>query len=89
MPDREKACQCFRAIGRTGCDVWQDAEKVRQLRSRFAQRLDVRHKVRLAFSLAAALLDGLFEHPAGVLSLCHRHAGSRSSTVPKWFFPAC
>jgi hypothetical protein len=36
--------------------VQQDAEKVRQLRSRFTQRLDVRNKVRLTSSLAAALL---------------------------------
>jgi hypothetical protein len=40
-------------------------------------------------SLAAALLDvldGLFEHPAGVVSSCSRHAGHRSAAVPKWFF---
>ena len=42
----------------------QDAEKVRQQRSRIAQRLTVRQKVRLASSLAAALLDGHFAHPA-------------------------
>ena|SRR5437016_14654493 len=42
----------------------QDAEKVRQRRSRIAQRLNVRDRVRLASSLAAALLDELFEHPA-------------------------
>jgi len=76
----------------------QDAEKVRQLRSRFAQRLNVEAKflgdrkhsggfsVRqdplqrrpvhtkcglylLASSLAAALLNGLFEHPAVGFSL--------------------
>jgi hypothetical protein len=37
------------------------AEKSHQLRSRGAQRLAVRTRVRLAFSLAAALLDGIFE----------------------------
>jgi hypothetical protein len=42
----------------------QDAEKVRQRRSRIVQRLNVPKRVRLASSLAAALLDGLFEHPA-------------------------
>jgi hypothetical protein len=42
----------------------QDAEKVRQRRSRFAQILNVPQRVRLRSSLAAALLDGLFEHPA-------------------------
>jgi len=52
-------------------DYEQDAEKVRQLRSRLAQKLDVRHKVRLASSLAAALLGGLFEHPAGYSSVVH------------------
>ena len=35
----------------------QDAEKGRQLRSRCAQRLDVRNRVRLASSLAAALSE--------------------------------
>ena len=43
--------------------VQQDAEKVRQRRSRIAQRLNV-PKRPPASSLAAALLDGLFEHPA-------------------------
>ena len=43
---------------------WQDAEKVRQHRSRVAQILNVPQRVRLRSSLAAALLNGLFEHPA-------------------------
>jgi hypothetical protein len=42
----------------------QDAEKFRQRRSRFAQILNVPQRVRFRSSLAAALLDGLFEHPA-------------------------
>jgi len=42
----------------------QDAEKVLQLRSRFVQILNVPQRVRLGPSLAAALLEGLFEHPA-------------------------
>jgi len=37
------------------------AEKFHQLRSRGTQRLAVRTRVRLALSLAAALLDGTFE----------------------------
>jgi hypothetical protein len=43
----------------------QDAEKARQRRSRIAQRLNVPKRTASASSLAAALLDGLFEHPAG------------------------
>jgi len=40
--------------------------------------------VRLASSLAAALLNGLFEHPAGVFSCCatrgdHRNTSSQYS----------
>ena len=42
----------------------QDAETVRQRRSRIVQILNVPQRVRLRSSLAAALLDGLFEHPA-------------------------
>jgi hypothetical protein len=42
----------------------QDAEKILQLRSRFVQILNVPQRVRLGPSLAAALLEGLFEHPA-------------------------
>jgi hypothetical protein len=45
--------------------VKQDAEKVRQHRSRIVQTLNVPLRVRLGPSLAAALLNGLFEHPAG------------------------
>jgi predicted TIM-barrel fold metal-dependent hydrolase len=48
-----------------GLMLQQDAVKVRQRRSRIAQRLNVRQRVRFASSLAAALLDGLFAHPAG------------------------
>jgi hypothetical protein len=46
-------------------DPLQDVEKARQLRSRIAQRLNVSNRIRLASSLAAASLDGLFDHPAG------------------------
>ena len=45
----------------------QDAEKVRQRRSRIVQTLNVPERVRLGPSLAAALLDELFEHPAGTI----------------------
>jgi hypothetical protein len=90
----------------------QDAEKVRQQRSRFAQRLNVEEEflggrkhwrgfsVRqdlsywrtahtkcglylLGPSLAAALLDSLFEHPAGRFSCCATCANYRSSRVPQ------
>jgi hypothetical protein len=43
---------------------WQAAEKVCQQRSRIVQNLNVPQRVRLRSSLAAALLDGLFEQPA-------------------------
>ena len=48
----------------------QDAEKVRQRRCRFAQRLPVPNKVRVASSLAAALLDGFLSILRGVFSSC-------------------
>ena len=37
------------------------------------------------FDSPAALLDGLFEHPAGVCSFCPRRAGYRSNASPRWF----
>ena len=40
-----------------------DVEKARQHRSRIVQTLNVPQRVRLGPSLAAALLNGLFEHP--------------------------
>jgi hypothetical protein len=49
--------------------IKQDAEKCRQRRSRIVQTLNVPGRVRLGSSLAAALLDGLFEHPAGLVLL--------------------
>jgi hypothetical protein len=45
-----------------------DAEKARQHRSRIAQSSTYR-SVRLASSLAAALLNGLFEHPEVIEAL--------------------
>jgi hypothetical protein len=42
----------------------QDAEKDLQQRSRIARTLNVPKNVRLGSSLAAALLEGLFDHPA-------------------------
>mgnify|MGYP001582117684 CR=1 FL=1 len=44
----------------------QDAETVRQRRSRIVQILNVPQRVRLRSSLAVALLDSLFEHPANL-----------------------
>ena len=43
---------------------WQDVEEAIQLRSPIAQRLNVWEGIRFVSSLAAALLEGLFEHPA-------------------------
>jgi len=60
MPDRPFADR------RTAClSFGQDAEKARQRRSRIVQILNVPQRARLRSSLAAALLSGLFEHPAG------------------------
>ena len=42
----------------------RDAEKDRQRRSRIVQILNVPQRVRLGPSLAAASLDGCFDHPA-------------------------
>ena len=50
----------------------QDPEKDRQHRSRIDQILNVPQRVRLRSSLAAALLDNLFEHPAADVSLVRR-----------------
>lgn len=52
--------------------IWQDAEKASQGRSRLAQRLTVRPRVGFASPLAAALLDGLFAHPARLFSVVSR-----------------
>ena len=52
------------AVGRN-IGSWQSVDKVRQRRSRGAQRLDVRQRVRFASLLAAALLDGLSKQTAG------------------------
>ena len=37
------------------------------------------------FNSPAALLDGLFEHPAEAFSSCSRHTIHQSATMPKWF----
>ena len=55
---------------------WQAAEKVRQHRSRIVQILNVPQRVHLRSSLAAALLDGHFEQPAGSGIL---------ATMPRYF----
>ena len=60
MPDRPSADR------RTAClPFGQEAEKARQRRSRIVQILNVPQRARLRSSLAAALLSGLFEPPAG------------------------
>jgi hypothetical protein len=68
----------------------QDVEKVVQLCSRGAQRLDVQNRVGLASSLAAAALEGsLFEHSARsyVVTRDIRTIGFR--TVHNRFSTAC
>jgi hypothetical protein len=67
----------------------QDAEKGRQLRSRIAQRLNVRLRVRFASLLAVALLDGLFDHPADSLHIVCDFAPSVFSETPKHFSTTC
>jgi hypothetical protein len=47
--------------------IEQNAEKDRQRRSRIVQILNVPQRVRLRSSLAAALLDSLFEHSATLI----------------------
>jgi hypothetical protein len=51
-------------LGHAALLLEQDAEKARQRRSRIVQILNVPQRVRLESSLAAALLNKLFEHPA-------------------------
>ena len=58
----------------------QDAEKVRQQRSRIVQTLNVPQRIRLGPSLAEALLDSLFEHPVGVLP-CVSHVWTIESSA--------
>ena len=49
-----------------GLRPYQDAEKIRQRRSRFIEILNVPHRgYASGFDSPAALLDGLFEHPLG------------------------
>ena len=76
--------------GLVGDQGTQNAETVCQQRSRLAQTLNVPQRVRLGPSLAAALLDNLFEHPAGsVLLLCHTCGPSRFGRVAIIFQSAC
>jgi hypothetical protein len=50
---------------------WQDAEKYRQWRSRLAQRLTARHRVRFTSSLTAALLATFFRILHGCSAFTH------------------
>jgi hypothetical protein len=52
-------------------EVWQDAEKARQLRSRLIEILNVPLRVRLRFRFACGLADSLFEHPGITLTADH------------------
>ena len=66
-------------------------------RSRIVQTLNVPQRVRLGTSLAAclcvsarrqaALLDSLFEHPAGVLSCCGTRPDYRNTLLLSAVFP--
>lgn len=47
----------------------EDVETSRQRRSRIPRTLNVHETVRFGPSLAAALLNSLFEHPLGVLNI--------------------
>jgi len=64
----------------------QDVEKGLRHCSRVAQSLNVRQRVRLGFSLAAAALGGLFDHPAGMLFRCPHRDGRDIRLCPKRFF---
>ena len=66
----------------------QNGEKARQLCSRIAQRLNVRNGVRLAFSLTAASLDGLFDHPVDSLPVICDSTASVGSETPQCFSAA-
>ena len=63
--------------------VSKSAEKVRQRLSRFVQTLNVPQRVRLGPSLAAALLNSLFEHSSGEFFSCPDREGYRNAAVPK------
>ena len=56
-------------------------------RFRIVQTLNVPQRVRLGPSLAAALLDGLFEHPAGVFSCCGTRPDYRNTVLLSVVFP--
>ena len=58
-------------------EVWQDAEKARQLRSRLIEILNVPLRVRLRVRFACGLADSLFEHPE------ISHATAPLSKMPK------
>ncbi len=71
------------------CSLYPDAEKDHQRRFRIAQRLNVRPIVRFPSSLAAALLDGLFAHPAWPLTI-HSYLSVRTATeMPSDFSVTC
>src|SRR6185295_15671858 len=62
-------------------------KKNRQHRSRLIEILNVPHRgYASGFNSPAALLDGLFEHPAGVLRSYPRHTDYRCSVMPELVF---
>jgi hypothetical protein len=56
----------------------QAAEKIRQLRSRLIEILNVPAMVRLRFRFACGLANGLFEQPAGAIFLRGMNIGGGS-----------
>jgi hypothetical protein len=58
-------------------------------RSRIVQTLNVPQRVRLGPSLATALLDSLFKHPAGVCSCCATRGIVEVLLRRNWFSAAC
>ena len=59
------------------CSIeFTDVEKSRQRRSRIVQTLNVPQWVRLGPSLAAALLNSLFEHPPSKCLIRQMYASS-------------
>ena len=91
--------------------LYQDAEKARQLRSRFVEILNgdpaasplggahklgapysshrAPQRVRLGPSLAAALLDSLFEHPARRIPVISDMQASEIPVCPQSFSATC
>jgi hypothetical protein len=67
------------------CSIeFTDVEKARQRRSRIVQILNVPQGLRLDPSLAAALLNGLFQHPVPPSASSRDKLLFSTSMVPIW-----